>query len=160
MVLKKIIKYLFGINPIQLLCIILTISISLTFGFDFVIDSIKGTNGSNFNKIQIWEKLFLILIFAPILETLFLNYLPILILKKFTKNNFVYLIFNSVIFSLLHNYSWLYMAFAFLSALLLNLYFIIVMIKEDEIEALKYTILLHLLYNFSIFILTDLLKIL
>ncbi|WP_196853802.1 CPBP family glutamic-type intramembrane protease [Flavobacterium sp. CAN_S2] len=134
-------------------------SISLAFGFDFVIDKIKETNGSNFNNIQIWEKLFLILIFGPILETLFLNYLPILILKNFTRNNFVFLIFNSVLFSLLHNYSCFYMVFAFLSALLLNFYFIIVMITKDEMRAIKYTILLHFSYNLSIFIMSDLLKI-
>ena len=157
MVLKKIIKYFFGVNPLKLLLVILIVSVSVAFCFDFFMN--EQSNGSSFDEIPIWEKLFLILIVGPILETLFLNYLPILVLKNFTKNNFVFLIFNSTIFSLLHNYSWVYIFFAFLSALLLNIYFLIIMIEKNEMEAIKFTVLLHFSYNLTIFIMSDLLKI-
>ena len=105
-----------------------------------------SSNGNDMNELSSEGKLFVILIFAPLIETLFFQFLPSQILHelKITKQLYLVLI-PSVLFSLVHFYFWLYMVMAFIGGIILNYYYI--EMKKISKFSFLLTLLLHFLYN-------------
>ena len=68
---------------------------------------------------------------APFFETIFLNFFPFLIVNYFIKKKIIVLVILSLLFSFLHYYSFCYMVFAFISGMIINLFFIIMIEKNS-----------------------------
>lgn len=110
------------------------------FGYD-------GVN-ANFDFSDVVEKFTTIVIFAPIIETILSQYLlyKLLRLTKI-KSFYFYLIAMSVVFSLFHTYNWLYMLMTFVSALILNNFYLKTTNRYGNAEAALFTIFIHAAYN-------------
>lgn len=94
------------------------------------------------------EEFFVVVIFAPILETIFLQYsLYKLLLLSRVKHYSFYLITMAFIFSLLHTYNWLYVLMTFFGGLLLNNYYLKMIDFNNQFKAIVYTIVLHAIFN-------------
>jgi len=72
-----------------------------------------------------WELLFLVVIFAPVLETYLAQDLPKRILSKLKiTSTWLLLLLPSIIFALAHWYFWLYAVMTFFSGLILNYFYL------------------------------------
>ena len=92
------------------------------------------------------EKFMLIVIMAPLVETVIFQYLPIRILEKLRlENNWVKIILTSFLFSLFHFYNPIYVAMTFVSGMLLNKFYLECRTKSSLYILL--TALLHSMYN-------------
>lgn len=104
------------------------------------------------------EIFLLSVVFGPLIETFLFQYLIIEILYglKRLKINTIILI-SALTFSSIHYYNFLYVLVTFLSGIIYASYYLY--IKEEKKKHPFLTIwMLHLLYNFSVFILDDVLK--
>lgn len=104
----------------------------------------KSENGlKDFTKI---EKFSIIVIFAPVIETLIFQYIPNKILEKLKiKKKALNIVIPSLLFSLVHYYSPIYIVMTFISGVLLNKFYIECKTKTNIYILL--TILLHSMYN-------------
>ena len=108
-----------------------------------------------------FEKILIILIIAPIIETLTLNLLPIKIFKKIIKSNLITIILTSSIFAFMHYYSFLSILKSFVSGIIYNGFFLVVETKYQVlIKAILLTILLHSFYNLFGFLIIEKLNLL
>jgi hypothetical protein len=91
-------------------------------------------------------KIFIIIIIAPIVETLIFNLLPNQILNKFGINNkFLLVIIPSIIFSIFHLYHPIYGIMALIGGIIMNWYFLYSHDKKKI--AFLLVALLHSSYN-------------
>jgi hypothetical protein len=92
------------------------------------------------------EKFFISVVFAPILETVILQYYPIKILEKLNlKSEFFKIVLPSLLFGLCHFYSLIYVVMTFFSALILNTFYLKSRSRSSWYFVL--TALLHAMYN-------------
>ena len=113
----------------------------------------------SFEKNTTLVEIFILSVIAgPLLETFLFQYLIIEILYKFKKINVRgILIISALAFSLIHNYNFIYILVTFVSGLIYASYYLYLKIKKKKFPFL-YVLALHSLYNFSVFILVDILK--
>lgn len=91
-------------------------------------------------------KFFLLICIAPLLETLLLNRLPNLTLRKLkVTNEFALIILPSVFFGLWHFYHPLYIAMAFIAGIILNSFYIYC--QKNKLYTFWLVSLLHASYN-------------
>ncbi|MFP4090525.1 MAG: type II CAAX prenyl endopeptidase Rce1 family protein [Cyclobacteriaceae bacterium] len=103
------------------------------------------------------EIFFVTVIFAPLLETFLCQYLVIEILYRFKKISVSsIIIISALIFSLGHYYNIIYIFFAFVSGLVYASYYLYLKMEKKRFPFL-YIVGLHALYNFTVFILDDVL---
>jgi len=95
------------------------------------------------------EMLFAAIIVAPLLETLFCQYLLYKLLTKVfnLKSAVVCILIMSLFFSLLHWYNWLYVVATLFGGIILNSFYIIMRNRIGGIYSFLLTILFHALYN-------------
>ncbi|MDR7209341.1 CPBP family intramembrane glutamic endopeptidase [Flavobacterium piscis] len=109
--------------------------------FNFTNETENGLRDFSYN-----EKFMLIVIIAPLVETVIFQYLPIRILEKLRlENNWVKIILTSLLFSLFHFYNPIYVAMTFVSGMLLNKFYLESRAKSKFYFVL--TALLHSMYN-------------
>ncbi len=112
--------------------------ISTYFGLDDHFDQFKG--------MDYLDKLLLICLYAPIIETLFFQTLPFFLINKFVTNNRpTILILMSIIFALMHVSGFLDFFFGLLGGIVLaNFYYETEKLKSNSI---LWTFILHVSYN-------------
>ncbi|TAH00104.1 MAG: CPBP family intramembrane metalloprotease [Sphingobacteriales bacterium] len=106
--------------------------------------SINLEGDSDFDSFSKKSLFFLAVVFAPLTETFLCQILPYYILKNL-KLFYLRIILPSILFGVLHDYSWLYMLATFFVGVVLNyLYFYCVAHRRN---AYLYVAALHSLYN-------------
>jgi hypothetical protein len=109
--------------------------------FNYSNESENGLNG--FSDIG---KFIVIIVLAPVLETLIFQYLPNEVLEKLKiRSYFLKIIIPSFLFSLTHFYHPLYIVMTFIAGILLNKYYIDT--KNETRLFFILTVLLHSVYN-------------
>lgn len=94
------------------------------------------------------ELFFLVVVFAPIFETLICQLLLYRLLKHLKiKNTLIIVILMSFVFSQGHWYHWLYVVGTFVNGLFLNYFYIYIYKNKNELIAVLLTIALHASYN-------------
>ena len=140
------------------LLILLTVAINLIFSLSVTYLSHQAgyrvrTNFLQFESIR--QELFAVAIFAPIVETFVFQYFLINLTISLTKlvikggSTILAILIPAVAFGLVHPYNYIYMANTFLTGLLLNTFYMI--IKYRKHDAFTCTVLVHALYNLSVF---------
>lgn len=127
----------------------LLLSIAISFYDPSLIETFeKGT--------PLKEIFLLSVIIGPLLETLIFQYLTIEILSFFKlKKSFIILI-SSLFFSLIHYYNFIYIIATLPAGIIYATYYMY--LKEKKIKTpFLYIFGLHTLYNFTVFILDDIL---
>lgn len=114
----------------------------------------------DFGNLQLGEvsllSLFVLVVFiAPLFETFLFNFLPIKTVQYFTKNKYVIVFLASIIFSLIHTYSFVYMIMTYIGGLGLNTFYLVTEGKKGKLKALGLTTLLHSVYNLIGFLLIE-----
>ena len=100
------------------------------------------------------DSIIILILFAPVIEVLFFQYLIYILVNKLKIYKLYYIIFSAVLFSIAHDYNISYIIKAFISGLLYaSLFYIIANRNKKSIEiALLFTILTHSVHNmFGIF---------
>jgi hypothetical protein len=108
-------------------------------------------------KMSLTEIFILSVIIGPLMETFLFQYLIIEILSFFRRikvNTIV--IISSLAFSLIHYYNFIYISVTFLSGVIYASYYLYLKTEKQKFPFL-YIFSLHSLYNFSVFILDDIL---
>ena len=100
---------------------------------------------SDISILSFMDKLFLIVFFAPIIETLGFQYIPIEFSLKYLKRDWAAILLSSLLFCSLHIYNPVYTIMAFIGGIILSRYYLFVR-KQNKIP-LIYTILFHSIYN-------------
>lgn len=139
--------YKYKINILRFFyCLILSIANGYFFNYlnDKYIHYSSNENGlSEFSKLV---KFIIIVIIAPLVETLIFNLFPNEILKKFgINNNFLLVIIPSIFFSLFHLYHPIYSLMAFIGGLIMNNYYLYN--QKKCANAFLMVALLHSSYN-------------
>ena len=118
----------------------------------------KFDNGFQEFTENLFEKFIIIVVIAPLIETLIFNYFLQKVLSKFIKNTFYLIFISSLIFAFAHCHSIIYIFFGFFGGLILNLFYFLN--KKDR--SIKYafwmTFLLHALVNLTSFIFSEFVK--
>ncbi|WP_370407624.1 CPBP family glutamic-type intramembrane protease [Tenacibaculum dicentrarchi] len=151
MFLKNITKYRTSFLFIIILLINVIISLSLN-----LLDVDFGDN--ELKEYSIYAIFFLVVIFAPIFETVIFNLLPIKILQYFNffkKKPFYTIFVASIAFALTHTYSIGYVLMTYIGAITINTFFITLETKGNTTRAFLLTVLLHSAYNFIGFLLIE-----
>ncbi len=107
------------------------------------------SNSYNFEESSIQGKLFLVLIFAPFIESYLFTYLPYYVFSNFEFSEKQLIIIFSLLFSLIHLYHPLYVIMAFNAGLIIN-WFYIYSTKHTK-HPLLAIIILHSLFNLIVF---------
>lgn len=149
-------NYLLKYKTITLFLAVLLIQISLTlllniFNIDFGDNSFK-----NKTLLNIFV---LVVIIAPIFETLIFNTLPIKAIHFFIKNKLIVILLSSLAFALIHTYSIAYMIMTYFGAIGLNTFYLIMEERKGFLEAVGLTMLLHSIYNFFGFLIIEIFQI-
>jgi len=100
-------------------------------------------------------KFFIIVLFAPLIETVIFNFSILFALSKVFKNKYLIITLSSFLFGLMHYYSLAYVIFAFLGGLIYNSFFYICWQRYNILKAFIFTLLLHSVHNFTGFILIE-----
>ena len=117
----------------------------LTAWLSGILVDFSGTgNGQTFESFR--EKLIVVLIVAPILETLVLNLALNELLLTFLRKTFV-IIASSVCFGLMHIYSIPYMIFTFAGALALNISYFYFKEKYGLVRTILIITVIHFNHN-------------
>ena len=143
--IKKINKLIHDKNIVIIFFLFLAVHILSTLVFYCMSKDVAIAQNPLEKKTE-FEKILIILIIAPIIETLTLNLLPIKIFKKIIKSNLITIILTSSIFAFMHYYSFLSILKSFVSGIIYNGFFLVV---ETKYQVLIKAILLTI---FSIFI--------
>lgn len=145
-----------NIKIVKLFLVLLLLKILNSYFFTYLNNRFFKLENRTFDNLEEGELFFMVVIAAPIIETLicqyilyeFLNYLKV-------KNTIVLIVLMSIIFSLGHNYHWLYMVATFFSGLILNYLYISILKNRGEWIAILLTILMHSSYNLFGFLFAD-----
>lgn len=111
-----------------------------------------------FDKSMSLTEIFILsVIIAPLLETFLFQYLIIEILSFFKRIKVnIIIIISSLAFSLIHYYNFIYILVTLLSGMIYASYYLYLK-EEKQKSPFLYVFALHSLYNFSVFILDDIL---
>ena len=124
----------------------LKLCILLDLVFTWIIFFIVFPNtSSGFEFASLKEKLLGILIVSPVLETYFIQYSCITLLRKIIKNDFIILIITAILFGLLHNYSLSYVIKGFGAGLIYSSEYLILEKKKEK--PLLWVMVTHSLFN-------------
>ncbi len=105
-----------------------------------------SSNDNGLEKFSETAKFFMIVIFAPLLETSILNLFPNWALRRLkVSNEFVLIIIPSILFALLHIYHPLYVVMTFIGGIILNWYYIYC--QKNTRYTFWLVCLLHASYN-------------
>jgi membrane protease YdiL (CAAX protease family) len=158
--IKKINKLIHDKNIVIIFFLFLAVHILSTLVFYCMSKDVAIAQNPLEKKTE-FEKILIILIIAPIIETLTLNLLPIKIFKKIIKSNLITIILTSSIFAFMHYYSFLSILKSFVSGIIYNGFFLVVETKYQVlIKAILLTILLHSFYNLFGFLIIEKLNLL
>lgn len=133
----------------KLFFILLFLAILNGYFYQFINDTFVHYENTSFHEISIGEEFFLVVLFAPIVETIILQFClyQLLALTKVKSFHF-YLIVMGFVFSQIHWYHWLYVLMTFSSGLLINYLYLKVLFKtKNQTKAVFLTILFHASYN-------------
>ena len=112
----------------------------------------------NVNKFEsIIEEFLIVVIFAPFLETLFLQVLTLKFFNYVTSDtnikennkNYLFIVLSSLLFAYLHQYNWLYVVGAFIGGLSFNYSYIY--FRREKFYPYLSVVSIHLLHNLCIF---------
>ncbi len=104
-------------------------------------------NDINLNEFSKVETIIIVIILAPLLETLIFQHIIYLFLKKLkVKNDILCIFIMSLLFSLMHWYNWLYVVMIFFSGLILNNLYVYYY-KNNSKYFFILTFLFHSLFN-------------
>ena len=118
--------------------------------------SLGKQSGYSYSKLV---EFFLVVIFAPIIETILFQYLPInqVFISYNGKNKkLVAVLISALCFGVIHLYSLYYFFVMSIGGLLLAYYFCSFKQKTNSISAIFYIALIHSLSNFYIFLIKTL----
>lgn len=104
----------------------------------------KNSTQNGLIGIPILAKNFIILVFAPIIETILFQ-LPLSNIKNFSYNWFFLIM--CLLFASVHYYNPIYFVFSIFLGLNFNVYFMRINKESNVINAFLYTLLLHILFN-------------
>ena len=108
-----------------------------------------SSSGNNLNDFSFTSQFIIIILFAPLIETALLQFIPNEILKYLKiYQPFLLVLIPSLLFSMLHYYNWIYVVMTFGGGLILNYYYIKAQnITKNIFYSFLLTALLHSLYN-------------
>lgn len=122
----------------------------------FVLNFLDIDFGENPMKDKSAENIFfLVVIVAPIFETLLFNVLPIKAIQFFIKNKLVIVLLSSLGFASIHTYSIVYLIMTYFGAIGLNTFYLVIEEKKGFLNAIGLTVLLHSIYNLFGFLLIE-----
>jgi hypothetical protein len=135
---KKIIVFIF--------CFV--IAIANGYFFNYLNDKYfhYSSNANGLAEFSEGAKFFIVIVAAPIIETLLFNLLPNLLLNKIrVRDTFLLILIPSIIFSVFHLYHPLYAVMAFIGGIIMNWYFLFSHNKKGI--SFWLVVLLHSCYN-------------
>lgn len=144
------------VNTPQL--ILLTVLLNLIFSiltsyFTQLFGQRVTSNFPLFESVE--QELFVVLIFAPLVETLIFQYFLVNLIISLTRflikreSPVLSILIPAIGFGLAHNYNYIYMACTFVAGLFFNTFYVI--IKYRKQDAYTCTAIVHGLYNLLIF---------
>lgn len=132
----------------QIFFVLLLIKIINGYLFTYINNRFFKLENGAFENLSEGELLFVAVVAAPIIETLFFQYGLYKVLNYLkVKNTLVLIGVMSLVFSQAHGYHWLYMLATFFSGLTLNYLYISTLRYKSEILAVLLTMAMHSLYN-------------
>lgn len=137
---KKIIKYALVVFLINILISILYNKILIFYNLNYKANPIPFDS--------LYEEIFLIILVAPVFETLLYQFLPSYIFRN--KNKIITIFVSSILFGLSHWYSFLNFIFGMLIGTLFIISYILIDIRK--VNPLITICLAHMFYNISAFI--------
>lgn len=110
-----------------------------------------------FDKSMSLNEIFVLsVIFAPLIETFLFQYLIVEILSRLKMNFNAIIVISAITFSLIHYYNFIYILVTFLSGVIYATYYVYLKFEKQK-SPFMYIFALHALYNFTVFILDDIL---
>ena len=131
-----------SIGSLIWLCLLTDIVISSLLSFTF------SSGAANIYKFDsIYEEFFIVVLMAPIIETILFQHLVLKIsMNHISKNKWIAIFVSAFLFGISHNYSIPYICKAFITGILYaGLYFLSVLKKKNPIIVVSIT---HAAYNF------------
>jgi len=136
---QKIIKLFFIILLLKLIC---------SHSFAYLNTTFFKLEIKDFDELSQNELFFAVVVFSPIIETLFCQFfLYRLLIQLGIKNELILIILMAFVFSQFHWYHWLYVVATFLGGLLLNYFYLSIYKIKNEFIAFLWTIALHSSFN-------------
>lgn len=146
--MNNYIQKLSNLKILYLILIFYVADLSISSIFSFFLFSENSIDYSFENK---FEEFFVVVVFAPIIETYLFQYLPIKYLDKEIKNSLFIIIICGLIFAIFHQYNHSYTLKAFISGMLYSTLFLILRIKTKK--TILFVFICHCLYNLTGFVL-------
>lgn len=109
---------------------------------------LNPNNSINTMRISLVEKSIIVIIMAPLIETLLFQKFIISAIEKYVNNAIISIFYSAIIFGLAHNYSLVYAVRAFITGLLYGILFTICKEKHPAF----YTFIAHSSYNLICFL--------
>ena len=147
------------INRVPLFFVIFFIDLVFHFIMSYLVTLYDSKILETFQEnTPLLEIFILSVIIGPLIETFLFQYFTIELLYSFKKiKPDVIIIISALIFSLIHNYNTIYILVTFIAGLIYALYY--VYLKETKKKyPFTYIWMLHTLYNFTVFVVGDILK--
>jgi len=132
---------------IQLFILILLFKIINGYTFNYINHRFFKLENAVFDTFSEKELFLLVVIFAPVIETLIFQLFLYQLLDKIKVNSVSIVILMSIAFSIAHWYHWLYVIAAFINGLFLNYFYAYILKNRNELIAVLLTIVLHSSYN-------------
>jgi hypothetical protein len=133
---------------VQLFFLTILFKIINAYVFTYINNSFFKLENRIFEAFSEKEMFFIVVVLAPIIETLIFQLcLFQFLIKTRINNQSIIIILMSITFSLFHWYHWLYVLAVFVGGLFLNYFYIYVLKNKNELTAVLLTILLHSTYN-------------
>lgn len=138
---------------IQYFILLLLLKILNSYLFNYLNENYFLFENPIFEEIPSNELFFMVVVFAPIIETLIFQYLLFsLLIQMRIKNTLIIVLLMSVAFSIAHWYHLLYLVAAFVNGFFLNYFYVYVNKYRNELIAVLLTIALHASYNLYSFL--------
>lgn len=156
MLRERILLTFSKISTPYLILIALGFNLILSLTFAFIRHKFGYAINSNLLSFEsIKEELLVVVLIAPFAETVIYQYwlvtLTLFLTERLLKKESIILaiIIPAICFGLSHTYNYFYIINTFLAALSINLFYIIV--KQRNQQSFILTVVLHALYNLSVF---------
>lgn len=135
-------------KTIQFFFLLLLFKILNGYTFNYLNNTFFHLETPFFEEIPANELFFLLVVFAPIFETLTFQLLLFRLLNHLKiKNTLIIVILMAFAFSQAHWYHWLYVVGTFVNGLFLNYFYVYIYKNKNELIAVLLTIALHATYN-------------
>ena len=134
-ILKRFNNYFYNLSTFRFILIMTCLIYFISITMSFIYTEFWGVNniGTRPTYSNLLDALFWAGILAPLFETLLFQCFPINILKFFTKNNYIIVIFSSLCFGLLHlQYSLFYLVSSFFTGIVLAYSYLLYDIKNKN----------------------------